>query len=39
MKNMLKLMKNEFKGELAGFHADLINIPHQLIGFLIIKSQ
>jgi hypothetical protein len=35
MKIMLKLMKNEFKGELAGIHADLTNIPQQLTDYLI----
>jgi hypothetical protein len=38
MKIMLKLMKNEFKGELAGFHADLTNIPQQLIDYLIKEA-
>jgi hypothetical protein len=35
MKIMLELMKNEFKGELTGFHADLTNILQQLIDYLI----
>ena len=35
---MLELMKNEFKGELPGFHADLTNIPQQLIDYLIKEA-
>ncbi len=38
MKIVLKLRKNKFKGELAGFHADLTNIPQQLIDYLIKEA-
>jgi hypothetical protein len=39
MKIMIKLMKNEFERELAGFHADVTNIPQQLIDFLIKEAS
>jgi hypothetical protein len=32
---MLDLMKNEFRGEIAGLQTDMANIPQQLINFLI----
>ncbi len=35
MKIMLDLMKNEFKGEIAGLQADTTNIPQQLVDLLI----
>jgi hypothetical protein len=35
MKIMLDLIKNEFKGEIAGLQADTTNIPQQLVNFLI----
>jgi hypothetical protein len=35
MKIMLKLMKTEFKGEVAGLTADSSNVPQTLIDFLI----
>ncbi len=38
MKIMLKLMKTEFKGEVAGLTADSSNIPHTLIDFLIEEA-
>jgi hypothetical protein len=34
---MLKMMRNKFKGELAGILADLTNIPSPFINFLIEK--
>jgi hypothetical protein len=34
MNIMLDLMKNEFKGEIAGLQADTTNIPQQLVNFL-----
>ena len=36
---MLKLRKNELKGELAGFHADLANIPQELTDYLIKDTR
>jgi hypothetical protein len=38
MKIMLELMKNEFKGELAGIHADMANTPQQFIDYLIKEA-
>jgi hypothetical protein len=35
MKIMLKLMKTEFKGEVAGLTADSSNLPQTLIDFLL----
>jgi hypothetical protein len=38
MKTMLKLMKTEFKGEVAGLMADSSNVPQTLIDFLIEEA-
>jgi hypothetical protein len=38
MKIMLKLMKTEFKGEVAGLTADSSNVPHTLIDFLLEEA-
>jgi hypothetical protein len=38
MKIMLKQMKTEFKGEVAGLMADSSNVPQTLIDFLIKEA-